>query len=696
LCEGRILVPTSQRGFLAGLALFALMGFASGQATAAQEEGETPPTQSLAALDAALAERPDDLGALAERARLHEATGRPMQAFLDRREILRLRPDDAGVARLAAYNLMAAGAPGAAAELIARHPAAVSDEAGEDLARLLEGDLAARRIRWGWAEPVFDPGERRHEAEAAIAALERARRRAPDDQRAADDLLLAYRLADRMVDAVALWEAAVRRDDAPFWLRNAAADAYLALRRPAEAEPLYRSIADERPGTPEPWTGLYWAAIERRRYDDAEAALARLAEVPGQALTTEIRRGWLMLFSGRTRAGEAHFQALFERHPANASVRDGLATAHLWQGWTRQGLRGVEELLARTTLDMPRVDNPGGRITRAGALASLGELAEARRQAEDLARSYPENTHAQRLRRDVDTMLSPEARLEGRYDTSDRGLGETWSQLEVTVPVGTRARLAAGGHLSRSEDETHARGDVESAFLGLSARPARWLSASAEASFDLASEGPERTTSWSGRLVLLPDDHWRIELGAALDAWRDLPLRARAGGVVADTYDAGIALRTGGRWSLRGGAGLSELSDGNERRWGLAAAQLLGREGPVYRAHFGAEVYGSENERSDVAYFSPVRDRSASLTHRSEWITANASGRRHTVSLLLHAGGYEQEGFDLGLVGGVWLQSDWDLSGRTVLVLGAGARSQLYDGTRELDPRFWITARRRF
>src|SRR6185503_17198794 len=118
------------------------------------------------------------------------------------------------------------------------------------------------------------------------------------------------------------------------------------------------------------------------------------------------------------------------------------------------------------------------------------------------------------------------------------------------------------------------------------------------------------------------------------------------------------------------GGGRSTLTDGNERTWGLAAVHLLAREGPVYRATLGVEVYASENSRSDVAYFSPARDRSAALTHRSEWVAANAPGRRHTFALLANAGVYRQEGFAAGPVGGLWLESDWDLSGRTVLVVG--------------------------
>ncbi len=75
---------------------------------------------------------------------------------------------------------------------------------------------------------------------------------------------------------------------------------------------------------------------------------------------------------------------------------------------------------------------------------------------------------------------------------------------------------------------------------------------------------------------------------------------------------------------------------------------------------------------------------------------ANAPGHRHSFALLATAGVYDQQGFAAGPVGGLWLESDWDLSGSTALVVGAGARSQLYDGSRELDPRFYLTVRRRF
>src|SRR5947199_6423878 len=68
------------------LAVLAIVAWAAaGQPTGAAAESPDP---AMAALDARLAARPDDLEARAERARLRAAQGRHMGAYLDRLEIL--------------------------------------------------------------------------------------------------------------------------------------------------------------------------------------------------------------------------------------------------------------------------------------------------------------------------------------------------------------------------------------------------------------------------------------------------------------------------------------------------------------------------------------------------------------------------------------------------------------------------------
>lgn len=570
--------------------------------------------------------------------------------------------------------------------------AAQEPAAAPALDRQGRADRAADLIRRGWE--TEDPVERRRQAAAAIALLEVLRREDPADPRALGDLLLAYRLAERMEDVVALWEGPVDRAEAPHWLVNAAADAYLALGRLEPAERLYRRLAVLRPQTPQPWLGLYWTAIEDRRFADARRAVERLGEVAGEEWTARVRAAWLLLYEDRTAAGLERFEDLVGERPDDLGARQGLATARLWLARPRGALGEVASIADRAGAETPAELSPAVRLVRAGALADLGELAAARREAEALVALVPENLHARRLARDVETRLSPEARLEARYDTSDRGFGEVWSQAAVEVPLGARSRLAAGAHASRAEDDRQAAGDVEQAFLALSARPGRWLLLSVEAARDLGGAF-DRGTSARLRAALLPTDRWRFDLGWIADGWRDLPLRARSAGRVADAWDLGGAYRAA-RWEVRASAGSSDVSDGNERTWGLAAGERQVVAGPFYRAALGVELWSAENSRSDVPYFSPTSELSAVLSQRSEWVLAATPERRHVVGLLAQAGVYEQEGFGSGPIGGLWLHSDHDLAGRTVLRLEAGLRSQLYDGERETLPRFAALLRRRF
>jgi biofilm PGA synthesis protein PgaA len=566
-------------------------------------------------------------------------------------------------------------------------PQAVSQEPGEP-----SGDRAAELIRRGWA--AGDPAERRRLAAAAIALLEAMRRDDPDDERALGDLLLAFRLAERMEEVVALWEGPVDRAAAPHWLVNAAADAHLALGRLDAAERLYRRLAEMRPEAPEPWLGLYWTAVEDRRFADARRAAERLAAVPGEAWTARRRAAWLLLYEDRTAAGLAAFEALVTERPDDLAARQGLATAHRWLGRPRGALAEVAEIARRSGAEEPADLPPAARIVRAGALADTGALGAARREAEALARLVPENLHARRLAREVDALLSPEARVTARYDTSDRGFGELWSEVAVDAPLGARARLGGGVHVSRAEDEREAAGDVEQAFLALSARPAAEVALSAEAGFELGG-GFDRDPSLRLRAAWLPTDRWRLDLGWIAGGWRDLPLRARAAGLAADAWDAGLTY-TAAPWQARAAGGRADHSDGNQRTWGLAAGERQVVAGPFYRAFLGGELWASENSRTDVAYFSPESDLSAVLTHRSEWVLAAEPGRRWVVALVAQGGAYEQEGFDAGAVGGLWLRSDLDLAGRAVLLVEAGARSQLYDGERETLPRVSVLVRRRF
>lgn len=454
--------------------------------------------------DSLLEAQPENPVALALSAALWQDAGRHFEAFRDAQRWLAASGDEAP-ARLAAYELMALGAPRAAATLVARSPLATAGVEGARLDRHLRGDLAAQRIRWGWAEPTFEPRTRGHEATAATVELTRLVADDPQDERSRLDLIIAHELAGRWQEILALWRplAARNGDLLPYWIRKAAAGALLATGEPRRAAEIYRELARERPAYSEAWTGLFWAELEQRHYRAAEAALDALrAAHPDQELAVEVQRGWLWLFAERQRAAQRHFEALFARAPGSPQVREGLATAELWQGWPRRALPRLQDLLTRTTAADPFVDRPGTRIARAGALTWLEQVREARAEAADLLALYPDNPHIKRLRRDLDLRQRPEVRIDGFFNTSDKGLPDWNGQLEVSTALGLHARAYLQTFFSRARDPRYSAADLDLAAVGVSQALGGVGSIRVETNVD--RDGHHQGTR--ARLVLVPGD----------------------------------------------------------------------------------------------------------------------------------------------------------------------------------------------
>ena len=73
-------------------------------------------------------------------------------------------------------------------------------------------------------------------------------------------------------------------------------------------------------------------------------------------LAAEIQRGWLLLFQDRTAAGQAHFEALFDRHPADLGSDKAVASGH--QQFSTHSSNGKSERIVRGLWGLAR---PSGR-----------------------------------------------------------------------------------------------------------------------------------------------------------------------------------------------------------------------------------------------------------------------------------------------------------------------------------------------
>lgn len=651
--------------------------------------------EARATLDRLLARQPDDLGARYLRAELLTTEDDRVGALLDLLHVLAVDPREAKALGLAAYTLADLGAVGAARDLLAGAATAPLPDVQPGLARYLDEQEASRWIRWGHAVPVFDPAALTAEADRAVEQLERVRFEDWRDRRALFDLILAERLRGNPEQVMVLVDHAVALGfDLPVWIRQAEADAALALNDYDWAEAAYLDVRSRVPGGYEPGTGLFWVDLETGRPEAACAALAGIAaETRDQRFRVDLLNAWFEVYQARLWRGIQLFEALQLEAPANGEIRAALSQALLWMEHPRAALERADDALTRTTSDEPWVDNVGARLARIGALTRLGDLARARDEAVALLQIHPDHAHVVRAERDVRLLWRPDAGLDVRYQASDKGLEETVATGDVGFQAGSRMRLFARSTHSRSNDRAYEAGDLDRYGLGATVRLSRGIGLRQEFATDY-----DDNSTWDSatRLSFWPSDRWTVEASFATDAPEQLPLRARAADIGAEQWGLGVVWDDHHAWGWRASAQYLEFDDGNERR---AAMLQLGRTvevGPRRIQRTTVEVYGSDNTLDNAVYFNPSRDRSLNLGHRIEWIHTNLPHRRHVGRLQLVVGVYDQEGFDRGITGGAVYEQDWWFSGRTSLVYGLGGFSRLYDGGREFNPLAYITVRTRF
>jgi hypothetical protein len=163
----------------------------------------------------------------------------------------------------------------------------------------------------------------------------------------------------------------------------------------------------------------------------------------------------------------------------------------------------------------------------------------------------------------------------------------------------------------------------------------------------------------------------------------DLPAAAFHQGVTARAF------KTGATWvaheSRKAGGELSQLrfSDQNLRK----AARLWWTErwisGPVFKLESTLGLSSSSNSRTGVAYFSPTRDREASLALAGEWLTWQRYQRSFSQRLTYAPGYYRQEHVSGDATADLRYEHEWRDDRSLALRYGLGRSSHPYDGNRE-------------
>jgi biofilm PGA synthesis protein PgaA len=622
-----------------------------------------------------------------------------LRAYLAARQ---LAPGDTGLQSEVSGILVRLGAPFAAG----------LHAAGRDPG--IEAREAAALVNQATTIPALDPAHRFDRTDAALARLESllatARAASPQDdgliRRLRLDRVVALRDRERWIDVVD--EVSSLRTEGmplPAYVREAEADALLALRRPAEARTAYEDVLAADPRSRSARVGLFFALLEDEQagaaLDLADAMAAEggpktwrgVSPVPaanwdwldGQALAVSAR-----YYVGEHREAWRRLQPLVDGAPALSFLRSTKAQIASARGWPRLA---DEETQIAAVLTSP---DRSTEIALAEAALARKRYGEARQRTSSLVSLFPDDQGVERLRRSVRAHDAPELRVDSQSRTEygeaadSPGSGYDVRSALLAPPIAERWRLKAAYEFSQASP---IEGVVRRARYGAGVE-ADWPDASLDATVWINRGNLDRTgVRLAGTWEI--GDHLQLEgVGARYSV--DTPLRATYYGISAD----GGGVRASYAWDSATIASASLrrwwFTDGNDRveASGFLRARVVER--PGLSIELRPELWWGANTRLDAPYFNPHRSTSADMSVAGRHLLWRWYERSLQHELRLTAGAVAQEANPTLWTGSATYEQILQLTTDSALYYGLGYARRVYDGRPVEDLRLWINLGHRF
>ncbi len=609
----------------------------------------------------------------------HRRSGEPYLALLAYTEAARLAPGNAEVRRETADTLDEVGGPFGAGRIAPTTPSVAASQAGA-------------MVRWGEQVKPLDPARRFDATDAAIARID-ALLPVTDDtgirRRLRLDRVVALRDRFRMREVVQDAEALKADAPLPAYADEAYADALLYLRRPGPARERYERVLAQDPKNVQARYGQFYASVELEDFTTAYAAIATLDKgepvwrvEAGDATrypnperpTIEITAAKGRLYADQL--GEAWDRLLPMRDaaPANPDIRTAAQEIAGARGWPRLAREEAEIAASLAPEDLAR------RLGLVEVAIKDFRYAEADRRMAELIALYPEDRNVQRVARELDAEHRWLLEIEAKPSTTSGGGAnaagtETESTARLyTPPIGDHWRLFALNNYSFA-NPTEGFVSRDQVGGGIDWRSSLFKGAA----FVDQSLGTLNRLGGGGKLDAAITD--QISVGGSVEFFSaDTPLRALYYGITSDEY----ALRAAYRWhesrSLELVAAYQPFSDGNQRFNAGASFKERFLVVPHFALTALVDAGTSSNTLSNVSYYNPARDFSATGGLLAEHVLWKSYDVSLTQALRVEAGLYAEQGYADNWIGVASYEHRWRIDPRTEFHYGIEASRRVYDG----------------
>ncbi|HSI14868.1 MAG TPA: poly-beta-1,6 N-acetyl-D-glucosamine export porin PgaA [Chthoniobacter sp.] len=605
---------------------------------------------------------------------------------------LRFQPENREAMAAMSGVLVHLGAPTATA--LYQRPVSIASQASQ----------AGELVRWGHDVSPYDPRRRFEGTDKALARLDQllaqaSAARKPDQglvTRLRRDRVVALRNRERWREAVRETEALrANGDTIPPYVREAEADALLALRRPRDARRGYEEVLRADPTLREAKIGRFFALIEEEKFSAAFQQADQIVALEKPGMREPKQNGlqpnteWLEAkvlsvqarsFADMPGVAWKMMLPLAEAAPANAGLRKVLGDVAAGRDWPR---RSAEEIAIAVSL---APEDKGVQVSLAESAVRRRAWSEARSRVAELADIFPTDIDVLRLQTDLrahdafefQTEIQVNKEKGGSSDVNETnnspGSGTDWNARLYTPPlaeywrfVGTWEHHTAQVTEGRALRYRYGAG-VELALPDLSVEAIGWN-----------NEGDISQLGASLALVWEPTDHWRFDLGGEYFAG-DTPMRAVLNDITANSASFGVTYKWHESRSLAVGVSGYDFSDGNRRGQAHLTFEQRVVDIPHLDVTLRPEIYTSGNSSSDGPYFSPRRDLSAAITCDAEHILWRHFERIFGHRLTVAGGAYWQEFFDTGWTGSVLYEQFFRYDPWVELRYGVRWNRAVYDG----------------
>ena len=563
--------------------------------------------------------------------------------------------------------------------------------------RRLVATAAAEEVRWGEG---YAPTRKQAQAESerALGRLDSViAATTPSDplwQQAQYDRLVALFDLRRMRDTTRSYELLRQQGlTVPFYARQRAASAYLALRQPKKAEYLYRQVIEHSPGNGGAWSGLAYAQLESEQVKEAFRSIDHAyADAPGwlQPSGLKVPQPNLLHASLGLQAAEMRGSAdlliaeqtrvntLLGLAPANAELRRQLAMTYLARGWPMLAIK--ESRLSDSYAENDEI--PSLQSVEIHEAAGRRDVADA--MLPRLFEHEGNSSQLVRFLRDRATERGWQLDMESVFEWSSGtflGSSDQHTDAHLYTPLMDN-RWSFFAHELRDTGSFSA-GDAARTRGGLGAaynynRQLLW----GEIAGDTGTYGTRAAGNAGAKLSF--GDHWTFRAEGDSDSIADVQLIS----VLANIHARSVDLNLGWRGSESGAGNIALqrvlFSDGNQRAAISGGWEQRVWTSPRLQVDVSGEEWASSNSRDeDRLYFNPKHDFSLGPRATFHWLTWRRYDRSFRQEFSVYSAPYWQQNYGTDGAFAIIYAQHWKLGQSLELLWGVTWNSQPYDGNHE-------------